>query len=95
MIGACVQRPRPDGRWQLQRDQSRTRLLINALAVAEDYRRQGVGTLVMNAAEDWARSNGATVALTDTNLHSDLSVPFYEQRMGYLCQAAILRKPLE
>jgi GNAT superfamily N-acetyltransferase len=56
MIEAVIQRPHPDGRWQLQRDQSRTRLLINALAVSEDYRRQGVGTLLMDAAEDWGRS---------------------------------------
>lgn len=95
MIEAVIERPRPDGRWQLQRDQSRTRLLINALAVADDHRRQGVGTLLMDAAEDWGRSNGATVALTDTNLHGGLSVPFYEQRMGYLRQALIFRKPLE
>jgi GNAT superfamily N-acetyltransferase len=70
MIEASVQRPHPDGHWQLQGGQSRTRLLINALAVAQDDRRHGVGTLLMNATEAWARSNGATVALTDTNLHS-------------------------
>lgn len=95
MIEAVIQRPRPDGHWQLQRDQSRTRLLINALVVAEDYRRQGVATRLMDAAEDWGRGRGATVALTDTNLHSALSVPFYEQRMGYVRRAVILRKPLE
>jgi GNAT superfamily N-acetyltransferase len=95
MIDAVVQTPHADGRWQLQRDQSRTRLLINALAVTEDYRRRGVGTLLMNAAEEWGHSNGATIALTDTNLRSDLSVPFYEARMGYQRQAVILRKPLD
>jgi GNAT superfamily N-acetyltransferase len=94
MIEAVIHQPDPDGRRQLQRDRSRTRLLINALAVAEDHRRRGVGTLLMDAVEDWARGRGATVALTDTNLHGDLSVPFYEQRMGYLRQAVILRKHL-
>lgn len=95
MIEVHVQRPDPEAHRQIQRDRSRTRLLINVLAVAEDHRRQGVGTLLMNAAESWGRDKGATVALTDTNLRSDLSVPFYEQRMGYLRQAIILRKSLE
>jgi GNAT superfamily N-acetyltransferase len=94
MIEAVIQRPHPDGRRQLQRDQSTTRLLINALAVVAEYRRQGVGTLLMSAAEDWGRGEGATVALTDTNLRSELSVPFYEDRMGYQRKAVILRKPL-
>ena len=95
MIEASVQEPHADGRWQLQRDRSRTRLLINALAVAEDHRRRGVGTLLMNAAEEWGHGNGATVTLTDTNLRSDLAVPFYEARMGYQRQAVILRKHLD
>jgi GNAT superfamily N-acetyltransferase len=94
MIEATVERARPDGRWQLQRDLSRVRLLINALAVTDDHRRQGVGTILMEAAEEWGRQRGAVVAATDTNLHSPLSVPFYEDRMGYLRQAVILRKTL-
>lgn len=94
MIEATVRWPHPDGRFQLQRDQSRTRLVINALAVTDDYRRQGVGTALMRAAEEWGRDKGAVVALTDTNLRSSLSVPFYEDRMGYLRQAVILRKTL-
>ncbi len=47
----------------------------------------------MQAAEDWGRRKGAVVAVTDTNLCSPLSVPFYEHPMGYLRQAVILRKP--
>lgn len=94
MIEGALRRPSPDARWQLQRDLSRTRLVINALAVVSDHRRHGVGTALMKAAEDWGRRNGAVVAVTDTNLHSPLSVPFYEDRMNYLRQAVILRKPL-
>lgn len=33
--------------------------------------------------------------VTDTNLSSPLSVPFYENRMGFTRQAVILRKALE
>jgi GNAT superfamily N-acetyltransferase len=94
MIEAAVHKPAPDARWQLQRDLSRTRLVINALAVISGHRRQGAGTALMKAAEEWGRRKGAVVAVTDTNLRSPLSVPFYEHRMGYLRQAVILRKPL-
>ncbi len=93
-IEAAIARPAPEARWQLQRDQGRIRLVINVLAVAEHSRREGVGTRLMEAAEAWGRGRGATVALTDTNLSSPLSVPFYEDRMGYSRQAVILRKPI-
>jgi GNAT superfamily N-acetyltransferase len=95
VIEAAIARPTPDARWQLQRDLSRVRLVINALAVAEEYRRKGVGTALTEAAETWGRRRGATVAATDTNLSSSLSVPFYENRMGYQRQAIILRKTLK
>lgn len=94
MIEASVERARPEGRWQLQRDLSRTRLLIGALVVAAGRRRQGAGTALIEAAEEWGRRKGAVVAATDTNVHSTLSLPFYEDRMGYERQAVILRKRL-
>jgi GNAT superfamily N-acetyltransferase len=94
VIEAVVNRPSPEARWQLQRDLSRVRLVITALAVVEGYRRKGVGTALMEAAETWGRQKGAEVAVTDTNLSSPLSVPFYENRMGYDRQAVILRKTL-
>ncbi|MFL6053433.1 MAG: GNAT family N-acetyltransferase [Actinoallomurus sp.] len=95
VIEAAVARPAPDAHRQLQRDLSRVRLVINALAVVEEYRRRGVGTALMEAAETWGRRRGAAVAVTDTNLSSPLSVPFYENRMGYQRQAVILRKTLK
>jgi GNAT superfamily N-acetyltransferase len=69
--------------------------VVNLLAVAEGYRRQGVGTALMEAAEEWGRANGAVVAVTDTNLSSPLSVPFYVERMGYRRRAVLRRKALE
>jgi GNAT superfamily N-acetyltransferase len=94
MVEATVVPPVPDARRQLQRDLGRTRLVVNLLAVAEGYRRRGVGTALMEAAEQWGRSRGAHVVVTDTNLSSPLSVPFYESRMGFERQAVILRKVL-
>lgn len=94
MVEAAVVRPAPGARFQLQRDQGRTRLVVNLLAVAEGYRRRGVGTGLMEAVEEWGRSKGADVVVTDTNLNSPLSVPFYEKRMGYTRQAVLLRKAL-
>jgi GNAT superfamily N-acetyltransferase len=91
---AAVTRPTPDARWQLQRDLSRVRLVINALAVVAEHRRKGVATALMQAAETWGRQRGAEVAVTHTNLSSPLSVPFYENRMGYHRQAVTLRKAL-
>lgn len=94
MVQAEVVPPVPDARHQLQRDLGRTRLIVNLLAVAEGYRRRGVGTALMEAAEEWGRSKGAEVVVTDTNLRSPLSVPFYERRMGFSRQAIIFRKEL-
>jgi GNAT superfamily N-acetyltransferase len=95
MIEAHIVRPAPDAHRQLQRDLARTRLVVNLLAVTEGYRRRGVGTALMEAAEEWGRSEGAVLAVTDTNLRSPLSVPFYTERMGYRRQAVLLRKALE
>jgi GNAT superfamily N-acetyltransferase len=47
------------------------------------YRRRGVGTRLLEAVEAWGRANGATLISLDTFIESPLSVPFYEQRMGY------------
>jgi GNAT superfamily N-acetyltransferase len=95
MVEAQVVSPAPDAHRQLQRDLGRTRLVVNLLAVTEGYRRRGVGTALMEAAEEWGRSGGAVLAVTDTNLSSPLSVPFYTERMGYRRQAVLLRKGLE
>lgn len=95
IVEASVVPPSPGARRQLQRDLGRTRLVVNLLAVTEGYRRRGVGTALMEAAEEWGRSKGAHVVVTDTNLSSPLSVPFYENRMGFTRQAVILRKPLD
>jgi GNAT superfamily N-acetyltransferase len=93
-IEATVHPPLETARWQAQRDLSETRLAINFVGTADAYKRQGVGTMLVEAAEAWGRSNGATVAICDTYLESPLSVPFWERRLGYQRRAVIFRKPL-
>ena len=93
-VQGMIEPPRADARWQLQRDLAGHRLVIGALAVCVSLRRSGVGTALMMAIEESGRAHGATVAMLDTNLLSDLSVPFYENRMAYRRRAVIFRKAL-
>jgi GNAT superfamily N-acetyltransferase len=70
------------------------RLLISYLATAADRRRTGIGTRLVETAEEWGRQAGATVAETTTFQGSPLSVPFWEDRMGYEELATSLAKRL-
>jgi len=45
-------------------------------------------------AEAWGRDRGAHVARLGTYAHSPVSVPFYENRMGYERRAIIFQKNL-
>ena len=94
-LEASVQPPHETARWQAQRDLEQPRLHINFLGTADAFKRQGVATRLVEEAERWGRSKGAIVAVCDTYIDSPLSVPFWEQRMGYSRRAIILRKPLE
>jgi GNAT superfamily N-acetyltransferase len=60
-----------------------TRVRIDYLATATAYRRRGVATRLVDAAEEWGRRSGATIAETSTYVHSPLSVPFWTERVGY------------
>jgi GNAT superfamily N-acetyltransferase len=92
-ITAAVERP-VENAGQLQRDLGRVRVVIDALVVRDAHRRQGIGTRLMEAAEEWARGRGAVIALLDTYVGSPLSVPFYERRMGYSRRALRFRKEI-
>jgi GNAT superfamily N-acetyltransferase len=70
------------------------RLQISYLATVADRRRTGIGTRLVQTAEEWGRRAGATVAETTTFQSSPLSVPFWEDRMGYEELATSLEKRL-
>jgi GNAT superfamily N-acetyltransferase len=65
------------------RGEEETRLRIDYLATAAECRRAGIGTRLVEAAESWGRGVGATIAETTAFRGSALSIPFWEDRMGY------------
>jgi GNAT superfamily N-acetyltransferase len=86
VVGAAsgrIEAPVDGGQYQLQRQLSETRLLVDVVVVEEAYRRLGVGEQLMIALESWGRQRGATISLLDTYPESALSLPFFTERMGY------------
>jgi GNAT superfamily N-acetyltransferase len=82
-VGAAVQQPVEEAGRQLMRELGLTRLVINAFVVQQAHWREGIGTRLLGAAEEWARGKGAVIALVDTYIDNPVSVPFYEHHMGY------------
>lgn len=96
VVGYVVARldpPMANAEEQLTRDLGALRGYVESLGVHRSSWRLGVGRALMEAAEGWARDQGATVMKTDTNYRSPVSVPFYES-LGYERQAIIFRKAL-
>jgi ribosomal protein S18 acetylase RimI-like enzyme len=93
-LEARLEPPLDSARYQILSDVGEPRLFINALATAEQFKRRGVATALVEAAEEWGRARDATVAFLDTWVGSPSSIPFWEQRMGYERRAIIFRKRL-
>ena len=94
-VSARLERPVEDAERQLLRDLGRARLYVDALGVEGSYRRRGVGAQLLRAAEAWGRDKGAVRAVLTTYHASPLSVPFYEQGMGYERRSIVFEKRLE
>jgi GNAT superfamily N-acetyltransferase len=94
LVAALTEEPHASASRQLIRELSYTRLIVNALAVRRSFWRHGIGRQLLTAAEEWGRSRGATIALLDTYIRSRVSVPFYEQGMGYTRHSLNLSKHL-
>jgi GNAT superfamily N-acetyltransferase len=94
-VAARLELPAEDAARQLLRDLGRVRLYVDSLGVGEAYRRRGVGARLMRAVEKWGRDRGAVRAVLTTYHASPLSVPFYEQRMGYARRSIVFEKRLD
>ena len=93
-LSARLELPNQNADRQFVREHDWTRLLIDALIVERLQWRKGVGTMLLEAAESWGRAHGAQVARLDTYAQGPVSVPFYEQHMGYQRRSITFQKPL-
>ncbi len=93
-IEAQIWRPSEDADRQLMRESGETVLKVDSLMVSDVERRRGVGTSLMDAAEEWARARGATGAVVIASVRSSPAVEFYEARMGYERMTVGFRKSL-
>jgi GNAT superfamily N-acetyltransferase len=94
-VSAELHRPVDTAARQLLRFLGETRLFVSALSVEAAYQRRGVATRLMEAVEQWGRDRGAVFVSLDTWIHSRLSVPFYERRMGYRRASIVFEKHLD
>jgi GNAT superfamily N-acetyltransferase len=94
-VAARLERPTDDAPRQVLRDLGRVRLYVDALGVEAAYRRRGVGAQLMQSVEEWGRDRGAVRSVLTTYHASPLSVPFYEQGMGYERRSIVFEKRLD
>lgn len=93
-LWARIERPGPNAAAQLIREHGWTRLVVASLIVDRYHWRSGAGTALLEAAEAWGRAQGAQVARLDTYADSPVSVPFYEDHMGYRRRSIVFQKQL-
>lgn len=60
--------------------EDKDRIMLGRIVVLPEYRHQGIGTLVVREAEEWAKELGFTKAVVESR---DNKIPFYES-MGYV-----------
>jgi GNAT superfamily N-acetyltransferase len=94
-VAARLERPTEDAARQLLRDLGRVRIFVDALGVEQGYRRRGIGARLMHAVEEWGRDKGAVRSVLTTYHASPLSVPFYQQGMGYERRSISFEKRLD
>lgn len=80
---------------QMLADYPYRRVHVEALGTADAFRRRGLATTLVDAVEAWAREQGARAISAETYLESPVSIPFWEQRMGYRRRSVKLTKRLD
>jgi GNAT superfamily N-acetyltransferase len=93
-VSAYLEEPDPAAQRQILAELALRRVFVNAVEVAERFRRRGVATALVDAAETWARDAGAELIATSTWVEGPLALPFWEQRMGYRRRSVELEKRL-
>ena len=93
-LSARVEQPSENAAVETIREPGMTRLLVDALIVDRPVWRCGAGTALLEAAESWGRDKGAEIARLSTYADSRVSVPFYEERMGYTRRSIVFQKRL-
>ncbi len=93
LVDGFLDKPVDNPAKQMVRELGETRLVVNALLVHREHRRRGIGSLLMRAIEEWARSRDATLVALETWVDSSVSVPFYEAA-GYGRREISFRKRL-
>jgi GNAT superfamily N-acetyltransferase len=93
-LSARLEFPDHNADRQFVREHDWTRLLVDALIVEREQWRRGIGTMLLEAAESWGRAHGARVVRLDTYAQGPVSVPFYEQHMGYQRRSIVFQKQL-
>ena len=94
MVEARLVPPMPNADVQMVRHARLSHVVVDSLMVDPTSWRQGIGTKLMEAVESWGRERGAILARLDTFAESPVSVPFYEERLGYRRRSVIFEKPL-
>ena len=62
------------------------RMMIGRVVVLPEYRRQGIGTMVVKACEEWAEELGYSKAVVESR---ENKVEFYEQMLYEVCGEAV------
>ena len=93
---AYVRMSYPDehARFQYLAPYAEPRAHVDALGTADAYQGRGLATMLVERCEAWARERGARQIGTATYLESELSIPFWERRMGFRRKGVNLVKQL-
>ena len=67
-------------------------LILEALYVDEEFRKQGVGKLLLNAFENWAKNKYDDYVIEITYISSNENAKRFYEKMGYATSKITLRK---
>jgi GNAT superfamily N-acetyltransferase len=94
-VYARLTEPNEHASRQMLADYRHPRVHVEALGTADAFQRRGLATVLVEAVEEWAREQGARAISAETHLESPVSIPFWEQRMGYRRRSVKLTKRLQ